>query len=441
MTLDAYIYDGIRSPFGRHSGALATVRPDDLMADVLRALMARTDLPWDSVEDVILGNVCQSGEDSRNMARFAGLMAGLPEVELGLLPGAGGTQRLTRLTGIASVLDIICTGRDVSGSDALSPGILGHLSEGTARDIGRHTARDVLAGKLNATPTDSLTVQPDEEAVEKARQKFAGKHPAPLKAIESIEAATRPIDEGLGHERKLFMELMDSDERAGLVHAFFAERATAKIPVRAELCDGFIGNRILTRYRRLCEYLVLDGAVGDLAGLDIAKATRDRKAATRPENERYSNVADLICDKGRFGHETGQGYYLYEDGKKIGPNPGAVDIIASERARLGIAAQEFTDQDIVDSILTAMIQEAAVILQEGIALRPVDTDAVQLFDYGFSRHRGGPMHLADQIGLPGIIARIDSYATEDSYFWQVPELLRDMSAPNQTFADLNEVTS
>lgn len=89
--LDAYIYDGIRSPFGRHGGALSGIRPDDLMAEVIRALMARSDLPWAQVEDVILGNVCQSGEDSRNMARFSALLAGLPE--------NAGAQTVNRLCG------------------------------------------------------------------------------------------------------------------------------------------------------------------------------------------------------------------------------------------------------------------------------------------------------------------------------------------------------
>ncbi len=98
--LDAYIYDGIRSPFGRHGGALSARRPDDLMADVIRALMARSDLPWDLVEDVVLGNVCQSGEDSRNMARFSALMAGLPE--------SAGAQTVNRLCGssMSAALDV-----------------------------------------------------------------------------------------------------------------------------------------------------------------------------------------------------------------------------------------------------------------------------------------------------------------------------------------------
>jgi 3-hydroxyacyl-CoA dehydrogenase len=84
-----------------------------------------------------------------------------------------------------------------------------------------------------------------------------------------------------------------------------------------------------------------------------------------------------------------------------------------------------------------MIQEAAMILQDGIALCPVDIDAVQLFGYGFPRHRGGPMHTADQIGLATLIARIEGYGEEDGYFWQVPELLRDMAAKGLSFADLN----
>ncbi|MDA8870338.1 acetyl-CoA C-acyltransferase [Rhizobiaceae bacterium] len=98
--LDAYIYDGIRSPFGRHGGALSEVRPDDLMADTMRALMVRSKLAWDQVEDVVLGNVCQSGEDSRNMARFSALLAGLPE--------RAGAQTVNRLCGssMAAVLDV-----------------------------------------------------------------------------------------------------------------------------------------------------------------------------------------------------------------------------------------------------------------------------------------------------------------------------------------------
>lgn len=98
--LQGYIYDGLRSPFGRHAGALSAIRPDDLAAQVIRALVGRSDLPVDRIEDVVVGNVCQSGEDSRNVGRFAGLLAGVRE-------GAGGLT-VNRLcgSGMAAVLDV-----------------------------------------------------------------------------------------------------------------------------------------------------------------------------------------------------------------------------------------------------------------------------------------------------------------------------------------------
>ena len=280
------------------------------------------------------------------------------------------------------------------------------------------------------------------------------------------EATTRP-EQVVGlhffspaHIMRL-LEVVVAEKTAPSVVAtsFDLARKIRKIPVRSGVCDGFIGNRILTQYRKACEYLLLDGAgfeqidralegfgfamgpfaVGDLAGLDIARATRDRKAATRPKEERYSRVADLICDQSWFGRKTGKGYYLYEDGKNVGPNREAEAIIAAERSLIGVKQRNFSDDEIVHRCLTAIIQEASKVLEEGIALRPVDIDVVQLFGYGFPRHRGGPMHMADQMGINEIITQIETYATEDAYFWQVTPLLRKMQQEGQKFADLNAV--
>ncbi|MBD9629317.1 MULTISPECIES: 3-oxoadipyl-CoA thiolase [unclassified Pseudomonas] len=97
--LNAFIYAGLRTPFGRHGGALAPVRPDDLIAQVIRELLARTSVPGEAIEDVILGNTNQAGEDSRNIARHAALLAGLPVT----VPG----QTVNRLcaSGLAAVID------------------------------------------------------------------------------------------------------------------------------------------------------------------------------------------------------------------------------------------------------------------------------------------------------------------------------------------------
>ena len=574
---------------------------------------------------------------------IAGLRVALPEVKLGLLPGAGGTQRLPRLSGMQAALDVICSGRELSDQQALDLGILNRLTDGTVREVGIKAALDYLNGTLKATTTDSLSVSPNAEALSAARERYANGLNGPLRAIDAIEASCLPIEKGLAIEREFFIELMRGDERAGLVHAFFAERATTKIPeqlaehrdvskvgiigggtmgvgiatafliagipvtlielakervaqadeaiktnltgalkrgklnaqshrhaieslrvdtcicalsavdlvieaifedmqakidlfrqldktckagailatntsyldvntiaavtarpedviglhffspahimrllevvvadktspdvvstsfvlarkinkipVRAGVCDGFIGNRILTRYRKCTEYLLLDGAefeqidnaleqfgfalgpfaVSDLAGLDIARARRLQKAASRPAEERYSRVSDLICDEGWLGRKTGKGYYLYDDSNVKHPNPAVVEIVNAERKALGISLRDFTDQQIVDRCITAIIMEAAQVLQEKIALRPVDIDAVKLFGYGFPRHRGGPMHIADQVGVDTIIERIQNYKNEDDYFWQVPRLLLDMQQNQQSFVDLNTV--
>ncbi|MDN6860371.1 3-oxoadipyl-CoA thiolase [Pseudomonas sp. CAN2814] len=97
--LNAFIYAGLRTPFGRLGGALAPVRPDDLIAQVIRELLARTSVPGEAIEDVILGNTNQAGEDSRNVARHAALLAGLPVT----VPG----QTVNRLcaSGLAAVID------------------------------------------------------------------------------------------------------------------------------------------------------------------------------------------------------------------------------------------------------------------------------------------------------------------------------------------------
>src|SRR5207302_10720959 len=76
--LDAFIYDGLRTPIGRHAGKLAPVRPDDLAAEVIREVVARNALEPREISDVVLGCVNQAGEDNRNVARFAALLSGLP---------------------------------------------------------------------------------------------------------------------------------------------------------------------------------------------------------------------------------------------------------------------------------------------------------------------------------------------------------------------------
>ncbi|MCF2134524.1 MULTISPECIES: 3-hydroxyacyl-CoA dehydrogenase NAD-binding domain-containing protein [Mycetohabitans] len=240
--------------------------------------------------------------------------------------------------------------------------------------------------------------------------------------------------------------------------AFEFAKRLRKTPVRAGVCDGFIGNRLLAVYRAAADAMMEDGAspyqidrairdfgfpmgpyqVIDLAGGDIGWAARKRRAATRDPRARYVQIPDRLCERGWFGQKTGRGYYLYESGQRTGtPNPEVEAIIASERQRAGITPREFTDEEIVRRYLAAMINEGANVVHERIALRPLDVDVVLVHGYGFPRYHGGPMHYADTRGLANVLADIREFARQDPLFWQPSPLLVELVDKGATFASLN----
>ncbi|MGX0905086.1 3-hydroxyacyl-CoA dehydrogenase [Roseovarius sp. MBR-79] len=615
-----------------------------ILPDVLNLMLDGPKPVIAALHGVAMGGGLELALAAHVRVGVSGLRVALPEVKLGLLPGAGGTQRLPRLTGLATAQAMILSGREVPAEEALSLGILDRIGSGTAREAGIAAAQEVLAGGLTARRTDDLPVTPDAEAMAAAEARLDTARPqldAPRKALQALAASARPITQGLALERRLFLELREGPERQALAHAFFAERGTSripeadlpareiasvgvigggtmgvgiatafllagypvrlieteaaraeaaaaailrnldgavkrgkmtaearaaaaealqlgcdlteladvdlvieavfeemsvkielfnkldaickpgailgtntsyldvneiaaatsrpeaviglhffspahvmrllevvvadatspdlvatafataqrlkKVPVRSGVCDGFIGNRILAHYRKATEYVVLDGAdfaqvdraledfgfamgpfaVSDLTGLDIGMLTRRRKAATRPPEERYSRVADRICEQQWFGRKSGRGFYLHDGTESRPQNPDALRILDEERAAEGITPRIFTNEEIVDRCMTAMISEAVRVLEEGIAMRPADIDAVELFGYGFPRHLGGPMHYADRVGIATLVARIEAYAREDPHYWQLPDLLRQMARDGRRFADLN----
>ncbi|KGD90048.1 3-hydroxyacyl-CoA dehydrogenase [Achromobacter sp. RTa] len=241
--------------------------------------------------------------------------------------------------------------------------------------------------------------------------------------------------------------------------SFALARRLGKVPVRAGVCDGFIGNRILYVYREAANYMMEDGAspyqidqalerfgyamgpfrTADLTGGDIGWATRKRKAATRPPEARYVRVADRLCERGWFGQKTGRGYYRYpERGQRGQHDPEVLALIDEERAARGIEARAFSDEDIVRRYMAALVNEASKVLEDGIALRPADIDTALVNGYGFPRWRGGPMKYADDVGLPAIVADLESYAKEDAAFWAPSALLRRLAREGAAFGKLNQ---
>ncbi|MEF7616768.1 3-hydroxyacyl-CoA dehydrogenase NAD-binding domain-containing protein [Aquincola sp. MAHUQ-54] len=241
--------------------------------------------------------------------------------------------------------------------------------------------------------------------------------------------------------------------------AFELAKKLKKVPVRAGVCDGFIGNRILAVYRQAADHLMEDGAspydidaavrnfgypmgpfqVSDLAGGDIGWATRKRKAPTRDPKARYVHVADRICERGWFGQKTGRGWYLYPQGARTGqPDPEVLAIVDEERKKAGITPRSFTEEEILRRYMAAMINEGANVVHQGIALRPLDVDVTFLYGYGFPRFRGGPMKYADTVGLPQVLADIREFAKEDPLFWQPSPLLVKLVEEGKTFDSLNK---
>ncbi len=241
--------------------------------------------------------------------------------------------------------------------------------------------------------------------------------------------------------------------------AFELAKKLRKTPVRAGVCDGFIGNRVLAVYRSAADAMMEDGAspyqidaavrafgfpmgpfqVVDLAGGDIGWATRKRRAATRNPKARYVQIADRLCERGWFGQKTGRGFYLYPEGSRSGsPDPEVEAIIDAERERADITPRTFTDEEIMRRYMAAMINEGANVVHEGIALRPLDVDVTFLYGYGFPRYRGGPMKYADTVGLATVLADIREFAKEDPLFWQASPLLIDLVERGADFASLNQ---
>lgn len=190
-----------------------------------------------------------------------------------------------------------------------------------------------------------------------------------------------------------------------------------KLPVMCGNAFGFIGNRIYNAYRKQCEFMLEDGAwpedvdqaltdfglamgpfaVADLSGLDIAWRMRQAQAASRDPRERYVAILDQLCELGRLGRKTGAGYYRYPDGKQVLTTDAVVrDIIEQASSQRDITRRTLSAPEIQHRALLAMVNEAALLLAEGVAARPSDIDVVLVQGYGFPRWKGGPVFWARQ---------------------------------------------
>lgn len=277
--------------------------------------------------------------------------------------------------------------------------------------------------------------------------------------IDEIAKATKRPQDVLGmhffspaNVMKL-CEIVRADKTApdALVTAVTIARKIAKVPAVVGVCDGFVGNRMLAQRGKQSEKLLFEGALpqqvdavvtkfgmpmgpfamGDLAGLDIGWRSRKDRGIK-------SEIADALCEAGRFGQKTGKGYYKYEAGSRAPmPDPEVEKLIDETLLRLGRKKRVVSDDEILERMMYPMINEGAKILEEGIAARPSDIDVVWLYGYGWPIYRGGPMFWADTVGLKHIADRLAFYAkeTNDPSLEPAP-LLKKLAAEGKTFASL-----
>ncbi|AMM25939.1 3-hydroxyacyl-CoA dehydrogenase NAD-binding domain-containing protein [Variovorax sp. PAMC 28711] len=229
-----------------------------------------------------------------------------------------------------------------------------------------------------------------------------------------------------------------------------------KTAVVSGVCDGFIGNRMIEQYSRQAGFLLDEGAtpqqvdkavekfgfamgpfrMGDLAGNDIGWAIRKRRASERADMK-YSRTADKLCELGRFGQKTGAGWYDYQAGKRDAiPSDLVTKMIEDHRKELGITPRKISDEEIVQRLVYALVNEGAHILEDGIASKAGDIDMVYLTGYGFPIFRGGPMHYAGQVGLYNVAESMKRFAKnprDDAAFWQPAALIQKLVGEGKSF--------
>jgi len=284
-------------------------------------------------------------------------------------------------------------------------------------------------------------------------------------SIDDIAASTSRPQDVIGlhffspaHIMRL-LEIVRGKETADDVIATSLSLAKrlGKIGVVVGNCVGFVGNRMLYSYGRESQLLLLEGAapeyidkvlydwgmamgpnaVGDLAGLDIGYNGR-KERADLPDDPRFYQVANVLVEMGRLGQKTGKGTFLYEEGsRKPIPDPEVDAIIEDEARKLGVERREISAKEIIERCIYGLVVEGTRILEEGIASRSADIDVVWMNGYGFPRHRGGPMHYADTVGLDKVYATVCEFSERfGPMYWEPPKLLKELAESGKRFSDL-----
>ena len=205
-----------------------------------------------------------------------------------------------------------------------------------------------------------------------------------------------------------------------LATAMAIGKKIGKVAVVAGVCDGFIGNRMLKPRQVEAMNLLMEGAtpqqidkvhvefgmpmgpfqMSDLAGVDIG---------WHRDPNRIESIRDALAAEGRWGQKKQAGFYDYDDKRNPSESPRVAEIIEEFRQKAGVEKREITDQEIIERTLYPMVNEGALILEEGKAQRASDIDVVWIYGYGWPIYRGGPMFWAGMEGTDKIVAALEKH--------------------------------
>ncbi|MBL4628747.1 MAG: enoyl-CoA hydratase/isomerase family protein [Roseicyclus sp.] len=431
----------------------------------------------------------KGGEQSRALRhmffseRAAKAPAGLPAApELTQIAVVGGGTMGAGITYacLSLGLSVVLLETDSDGVDRARHNIDALIAQGVKRgrldDSGAEAlrARLVVSDDYDAAAGAELAIEAAFESMAVKKQIFAKLDAAMSPdAILATNTSYLDVDEiaaGIKHPSRVLglhffapahiMRLLEivngaqTSERA-LATGFALAKLLKKVPVLAGVCDGFIGNRIYTRYKEEADILLIDGStpwdideamegfgyamgpyeVQDLSGLDIGFANRRRQDASRDPNRRYIPIADRMVNEGRLGRKASVGWYRYPGGGGKVLDPLIEDLITEEARFAKVKRREIGADEIRERLVLAMVNEAADILGEGIAQSTRDIDLVTVFGYGFPRWRGGLMHYADTVGVAQIVEKIRALEVVDPVIWKLSPVLADCAETGVALAD------
>jgi 3-hydroxyacyl-CoA dehydrogenase len=306
-------------------------------------------------------------------------------------------ERITQITGRASLIEslsIIDDFENLKDCDLLLEAVYEDFDT-KAELMGRlgQIARPgtILASNTSYLNLDNLAIASGRPETVIGLHFFAPAHK--MKLLEIVRGArTTPV---------ILRTALDLARRLG------------KVGVVSRVGDGFIGNRIYNSYRAEAEAMLLEGAtpwevdnaleelgfamgpfaVSDLSGLDIAWANRRRRQATLGGSTTHMPVLEWLVLAGRLGRKTGAGWYTYLNGTRA-PDPVVIALIDRARSERSITARILSIEEIQNRAMAALVNEALLVLEEGIAAKAADIDLVLVHGYGFPRNLGGPLYWA-----------------------------------------------